>query len=419
MNTKYLAGILASFAIALIATATFAAPVPGSFTYQGVLEDAGVPVDTNADFVIRLYDGPTQAAGISMSNHPVSDGQFQLDLHFDPALFDGTDYDLSITVRAPAGVGSFQELLPRQPLATTPYAYHANSADTLLAPAVIEGNEPDHALTINQTDTTNFISALRATRGPTDSPSILGATINRVVEVESANTPIGIAATAELFPIAGLVDANSSPGASAILGEVRADGMITQAGVRAQNNPSGTSAYLAIGNYAADLIGDLRLTGEITKSYNFGTYDRATPIAYGSISSAAAIFSGTPNFSVIWNAASNRYEIEIDDESYIFSLYTTVVTAASTGIVCRTSSVGGRLLVYATNSATQVPQQANFHFVTYKAGGAGAIQGQQRPPLIPLNTPYTDEDLNPHIAPLPPRIPIIRDRPTTSQILRD
>ena len=413
MNTKCLAGILASFAIALIATATFAAPVPGSFTYQGVLEDAGVPVDTNADFVIRLYDGPTQAAGISMSNHPVSDGQFQLDLHFDPALFDGTDYDLSITVRAPAGVGSFQELLPRQPLATTPYAYHANSADTLLAPAVIEGNTPGHALTINQTNLTNDISALRATRGPADLP--LGGYKNRVVEVESNDTAIGVFAIARQLPIVGVLDTNSSASSNAaLLGQIMPTAPGPHYAVWGLNQAGGTEARLATTSFAGEFFGDVQVSGNITKEFSPGSYDRATPIAYGSVSSTGSIQSGTPNFSVTWNAANNRYEIEIDDESYHFALYTTIVTSASDGIVCRTSSVSGRLLVYTTASATQAGQQANFQFVTYKAGGAAAIQGQQRPPLIPLNTPYTDEDLNPRIAPPTPRLPIINDRTTKS-----
>jgi len=90
------------------------------------------------------------------------------------------------------------------------------------------------------------------------------------------------------------------------------------------------------------------------------------PLAFGSVSTAGVITNGSGNYTVAWAAGSNRYEITITGESYHFASYTSIVTPAlSTVRSVRTSSVGGKLLVYLQNSAgTNI--QGNFHFITYK-----------------------------------------------------
>lgn len=90
------------------------------------------------------------------------------------------------------------------------------------------------------------------------------------------------------------------------------------------------------------------------------------PIAFGSISTSGNINSGTANYSVTWIAAGNRYEVAITGAFYHVSNYTTIVTPAHSSVrAVRTSSTGGKLLVYLYNSAGN-NIQGNFHFVTYK-----------------------------------------------------
>ncbi|MFK7760453.1 MAG: hypothetical protein AB8C13_10985, partial [Phycisphaerales bacterium] len=95
MNFK---NTIAALAITATAAFTTAAPVPSTFTYQGTLEAEGNPVLTDADFIVRLYEGPTFVVTRVFNNVDIIDGQFQLNLNFAPALFDGTSYELEFSV---------------------------------------------------------------------------------------------------------------------------------------------------------------------------------------------------------------------------------------------------------------------------------------------------------------------------------
>lgn len=418
MNLTNTIAALAVAATASFATFATAAPVPSNFTYQGTLEVDGAPVLADADFIIRLYDGATFITSISRLNQPITNGQFQLNLNFTPDLFDGTNYDLEFLVRSPAGSGAYEVLSNRQPLSTTPYAYHANTANTLQTPAVIEGNEPTNLLTINQGGTSSDTVALRVTRGTATAGT--NNFIDRVVEIETDSTQIGLLSIAKNFPIAAILNANAATSAStAVLGQIQADSPGFTTAFWGLNQASGNQARIATSDYAADLTGDLRLTGDITKQYTFGSFDLAAPIAYGFVNGSGDIANGTPNFNATWNAASSWYEIEIDDESYFFNRYVTVVTSTLADTTTRTTSSSGRLIIQLESTATQAAVQTSFQFVTYKTAGAALIQGQQRPPLIPLNTQYTDEQLNPNLQLPTARIPIIVEPITKSPIQRD
>ena len=90
-----------------------------------------------------------------------------------------------------------------------------------------------------------------------------------------------------------------------------------------------------------------------------------TPIAFGFVDLDANILSGTGNFSVIFDQFVQRYEITIDSENYFFTDYTTVVTPTADGIVARTGSIGGRLVVV-LKDLNGDPVMSNFQFVTHK-----------------------------------------------------
>ncbi len=90
------------------------------------------------------------------------------------------------------------------------------------------------------------------------------------------------------------------------------------------------------------------------------------PKAFGFVQSAGTTSSGSGNYSVSWDASNDRYEITITGETYFWTAYTSIITPASAGISSiRTSSVGGKLLVYLSNSSGSLIQ-GNFQFVTYK-----------------------------------------------------
>ncbi len=102
-----------------------------AFTYQGLLEDSGTSA-ASYDFEVELFDDvsggtPVTVAPQSVSGVALVDGHFTLELDFGD-VFTGPDRFLELSVRR-SGEPGFTPLLPRQRLASSPYAQHADDAD--------------------------------------------------------------------------------------------------------------------------------------------------------------------------------------------------------------------------------------------------------------------------------------------------
>lgn len=145
-----------------------------------------------------------------------------------------------------------------------------------------------------------------------------------------------------------------------------ADGSVTSADLA---DGTVTAADLADGSGSgvdADLLDGRDSTTFAAASHTHG----ALPIAYGTVSSAGAPLSGTPNFTVVWNSTQLWYEIVISGESYFYPNYATLVTVLQGGS-CATvnptvgSANGTTMLVVLTNNA-DVRVQCGFQFVTFK-----------------------------------------------------
>ena len=115
-------------AIAVLASGLWATaqPLTTGFTFQGRLDQAGLPVSQTADFLFSLWTtsaGGTQiGATLAANNVDVVDGLFTVELDFGAAALNGNQRWLEIEVRSPAGAGAFDTLDPRQLLTGTPYA---------------------------------------------------------------------------------------------------------------------------------------------------------------------------------------------------------------------------------------------------------------------------------------------------------
>ncbi len=97
-------------------------------TYQGQLQVSSAPANGSFDFEFRLFTAGGTQVGTVLSRNGVSvtNGTFSVTLDFGNP-FDGTQYELGISVRA-AGGGAFTPLGPRQRLNSNPYSLRSISA---------------------------------------------------------------------------------------------------------------------------------------------------------------------------------------------------------------------------------------------------------------------------------------------------
>ncbi|MGB9880470.1 MAG: hypothetical protein ACPLRM_06890 [Anaerolineae bacterium] len=113
--------------------------VSNEFTYQGRLLKDGSPVNGNCDFQFQLWDaasGGTQVGTtLTKTNIPVTNGVFTVQLGFSGSPFTGDARWLQISVRHPAGSGSYQLLSPRQPLTAVPYGMSLKPAARVVSGA--------------------------------------------------------------------------------------------------------------------------------------------------------------------------------------------------------------------------------------------------------------------------------------------
>ena len=127
--------------------------VPASISYQGKVTDAsGVLIGTgtpvNRDVIFRIYDGPTSTTVLyaERQNVTISNGEFSVLVgvggavgsEVKPALdtvFTGAQRYLGVTVDD-GNAGADLEISPRQQIVTTPYAFRAKVAETLIGNAL-------------------------------------------------------------------------------------------------------------------------------------------------------------------------------------------------------------------------------------------------------------------------------------------
>jgi hypothetical protein len=124
-------------AVAVVALLAFASsahaqgPVGTAFTYQGRLEDAGLPANGAYDLQLALFDAATGGALagplLTREDVSVSSGLFTVALDFG-TTFAGNARWLELRVRPGSSTGAFTTLGPRQPLTPSPYAVFSTGA---------------------------------------------------------------------------------------------------------------------------------------------------------------------------------------------------------------------------------------------------------------------------------------------------
>lgn len=101
-------------------------PLGTAFTYQGQIRRDGNPINGTCDFQFSLWDAASGGTQIGATETKaavnVSNGLFTVLLDFGGAAFNGEARWLEVSVRSPAGNGSYTTLSPRQALTPAPYA---------------------------------------------------------------------------------------------------------------------------------------------------------------------------------------------------------------------------------------------------------------------------------------------------------
>lgn len=119
-----------------IAVPRLALSLANVFTYQGQLEQSGIPANGTCDFRFSLFNslsggtpisGSLVVAGVTLAN-----GLFTVPLDFGSTPFAaGEDRWMEIEVRCPSNQGVYTALSPRQQITATPYALFTPAAGSV------------------------------------------------------------------------------------------------------------------------------------------------------------------------------------------------------------------------------------------------------------------------------------------------
>jgi len=121
--------VTAAFVVLAAAPLRSQTPTPAgtAFTYQGRLNDSGMPATAMYDLQFKLFDVVTVGTGtqiggtLSVPAVQVTGGLFTVSLDFGSNAFDGSRRFLEIALKPVAGM-SYTTLAPRQELTPTPYS---------------------------------------------------------------------------------------------------------------------------------------------------------------------------------------------------------------------------------------------------------------------------------------------------------
>jgi hypothetical protein len=125
--------LLLSFLTLGLVSAAAAGTLGTTFTYQGILADAGSPVSGVVDLRFALWDAATGGAqvgaAVAIDATAVTGGRVTVPLDFG-TVFNGNELWLAVEVRDVGSGGAYTLLDPRQALTAAPFAAHAIESQT-------------------------------------------------------------------------------------------------------------------------------------------------------------------------------------------------------------------------------------------------------------------------------------------------
>ncbi|MFG0317609.1 MAG: FG-GAP-like repeat-containing protein [Planctomycetota bacterium JB042] len=337
-------------ALALVGSATQAAPLGTSFTYQGELRQAGIVVDQPSDFRFRLYDALAGGGQVGAQNNrpnvPVTRGTFTVSLDFGSTAFTGDARFLEIDVRSPAGVGGYVTLAPRVPLTSTPnalFAMRAEDSTNAKSADLLDGVDSSGFVkkleansVVASMITPNLVSTIDGVSNDAGNIDLVAGPNVSIVPNDGANT-ITISASADGGDAQTVDGLDSSQFLRADQNDSIADGTLyTVAGSPATLTFGGANLELNLGDSGADTVytsGPLNVSGVLDAG------NTAAQLPYHRIG------TGSTNLPPNWagsgpSGAEDLFVsgvLEVDD--YLFA-DTIVVPGDGTGIFWETNASG-------------------------------------------------------------------------------
>jgi|GEM_PF-3440714 len=330
-----------------------AAPIDGSFVYQGVVEDGGSPADGTYDFRYRLFNdaGVAVSTLLQFNGLVITDGLVNQTLPWSAAHYDGEKRFLEISLRA-SGDPSFTTLSPRTEIRPTPFASHAIEAETSLdnewsrnADRISAGDTNDSILLNPDLSGGAVVNTNTMMQLNFDRSGWGGLWMN---SVNSGGNPFyGFSQDGS---ISGYIEHNPDT-----------DKMNFWAGLR-QLSIGGNQVLV---DYDLVVGDDVQVDGVVTKDFGTNQFHHVSPTAYGVFRMDGGRESGTPNISAEWDGQNSWYELTIAGESFVYTRDSAFVTPlGSSPLIATTGSFAGKLYVYLTNlSGNRV--QAFFQVIVY------------------------------------------------------
>ena len=277
----YRCGIFLSLLVIASAVSAFGA-LPKTISYQGYLKDAaGKPVTAATNLIFRLYSS-TRADSGAIWTEPKSvtpaNGVYSVELGtgtpLDPLPFD-RQYFLGVTVE------SGTELLPRQPLTSSPYAFRSSFAESLPDDTITTGKLADGAVTDAKIIGTISATKLDLSKVVSKSGDTMTGILNLPVDGLVVGTNQLVAAGGRI----GIGTATPSPAAA-----LTVNGGILRSGSSMQGTNASTHINLGMNSTTGDSVNNTSFAtigGGSTNIAN-GSYDT---VAGGYNNSATGFYS--------------------------------------------------------------------------------------------------------------------------------
>lgn len=256
MKAKSVVSLLAvaAFAVGLTISSASEAAIPQTITHQGRLYDAsGKPVKDTIEMVFRIYDGTGKELWTETHSVTFEDGYYSVELGSTTVfadLFSRNDkLELGITI------GADDELKPRAPIGSVPYAFVSQDAVGDIHPTTI---------TVNGTTivdgTGHWVGDSVGLMGPTGPTGPAGAT--------GSAGPTGPTGSAGVTGPTGPAGPAGATGAAGPTGPTGPAGAVGATGATGAAGPAGATGATG----ASGVVTTLDFTGTWTDTLNNANY---------------------------------------------------------------------------------------------------------------------------------------------------